>query len=486
MQEIKRGNTIEVKIVDSAFGGKGIAKIPTEKGDYIIFVPNTIKGQTVSARIIKKKNKYAECKLSEVLERSPDEVDNPYQAISGAPFAKLPASFQKENKLTQSLELYKRIGKVDNIDTLFDEYIESPEIWHYRNKMEYSFSAIGYDVEKKEEFDGFALGFKKRGTWWIVENLEKDSGLFDPEFENKLKDIRQFCEKSGLPAWHPPKKVGFFRYLVVRKSYLTNQFLIKLVTSSDGIENFKFDEFTTLIKNLFGDRLAGLLHTINDDIGDNSQSRLGNETVLLGENTIKEELLGSTFEISMQSFFQTNPKCAELLYQKTIDYAFDNNSKINDGVIMDLFCGTGTIGQLIASKTKGKVIGVDIVEEAIKNAIENATINNIKNIEFYAADVNKFLFEYPEYQNKIDTIILDPPRAGIAKKALNRMIELNASQIVYVSCNPATQARDMEELFNAGYQLNKLSLVDQFPHTAHIEAVALFVKGTSQEERGNS
>ncbi|MBL4594195.1 MAG: 23S rRNA (uracil(1939)-C(5))-methyltransferase RlmD, partial [Flavobacteriales bacterium] len=286
---------------------------------------------------------------------------------------------------------------------------------------------------------------------------------------------RQFCENSGLPAWHPPKKEGFFRYLVVRKSYLTNQFLIKLVTSSTGMENFKFDEFISLINNLFGDRVAGLLHTINDDIGDNAQSRLGYETILFGENTIKEKLLGMTFEISMQSFFQTNPKCAELLYQKTIDYVFEDNN-IDDTVIMDLFCGTGTIGQLIASKTNSKVIGVDIVEDAIKNAKGNAKTNNIDNIEFFAADVNKFLIEYPEYQNKIGTIVLDPPRAGISKKALKKVVELNANRIVYVSCNPSTQARDMEILFEAGYQLKKMSLVDQFPHTSHIEAIALFTK----------
>ena len=170
MQEFKRGNFIEVKITDSAFGGKGIAKIPTEKGDYIVFVPNTIKGQTVSARIVKKKNKYAECKLSEVIHPSPDEIENNYQPISGAPYAKLPSPLQKENKLSQSLELYKRIGKVDHIDTLFDEYIESPKMWHYRNKMEYSFSAIGYDIDKKEEFDGFALGFKKYHFWYNFES----------------------------------------------------------------------------------------------------------------------------------------------------------------------------------------------------------------------------------------------------------------------------------------------------------------------------
>jgi 23S rRNA (uracil-5-)-methyltransferase RumA len=475
MLKIKKGNVLELTIVDSAFGGKGIAKIPTEKGDYILFVPNTIKGQTVSARVVKRKSSYAECKLVSVLTPSENEVEIPYQAISGAPFAKLPIEIQATQKKSQAIELYKRIGKIENIESLFDEYIESPDAWHYRNKMEYSFSAIGYDVEKQDEFDGFALGFKKRGTWWIVENLEKDCGLFDDEFENKLKDIRKFCEASNLPAWHPPKKQGFFRYLVVRKSYLTNQFLIKLVTSSDGLEKFDLNGFTDLIHNLFGDRVAGLLHTINDDIGDNSQSRLGHEDILFGSNVIKEELLGLTFEISMQSFFQTNPKCAELLYAKTIDYVFENNN-INDSVVMDLFCGTGTIGQLIASKTNSKVIGVDIVEDAIKNAKENAKTNNIENVSFFAADVNKFLLEYPEYQNKIGTIILDPPRAGISKKALKRVIELNAKQIVYVSCNPSTQARDMEELFNANYQLKKISLVDQFPHTSHVEAVALFTK----------
>ena len=472
---VKKGQFLDLKIVDAAYGGKGIAKIPTENGDYILFVPNTIKGQTVNARVVKRKNSYAECKLVDIIVPSPEETEIPYQAISGAPFARLPIEIQKEQKLTQTIENYRRIGKLENIDSLFDEYIDSPSTWHYRNKMEYSFSAIGHNIENNEEYDGFAFGFKRRGTWWKVENLDKDSGLFDAEFENKLKDIRMFFEKSGLPAWHPPKKEGFYRYLVVRKSYLTNQFLIKLVTSSTGMENFKFDEFISLINNLFGDRVAGLLHTINDDIGDNAQSRLGHETILFGENTIKEKLLGMTFEISMQSFFQTNPKCAELLYQKTIDYVFEDNS-IDDTVIMDLFCGTGTIGQLIASKTNSKVIGVDIVEDAIKNAKGNAKTNNIDNIEFFAADVNKFLIEYPEYQNKIGTIVLDPPRAGISKKALKKVVELNANRIVYVSCNPSTQARDMEILFEAGYQLKKMSLVDQFPHTSHIEAIALFTK----------
>lgn len=476
LAEIKRGNLIDIEISDVAFGGKGIAKIATEQGDFVIFVPNTFTGQKVSARVVKKRKKHAECKLVDILEKSNLENTTPYQPISGAPYVNLPIEIQKEFKYNSCINIFKRIGKVENIDPIFDEYIESPSIWHYRNKMEYSFSAIGYDIDKKEEFDGFALGFKKRGTWWIVENLEKDSGIFDAEFEDKLKEVRVFCIESGLPAWHPPKKVGFFRYLVVRKSYKTNQLLIKLVTSDTNIEKFDFTAFTSFMTKLFGNRLAGLLHTINNDIGDNAQSRLGDETILYGKPVIEEDLLGLNFEISMQSFFQTNPKCAELLYNKTVEYALENNDKINDGVVMDLFCGTGTIGQIIASKTNAKVIGVDIVQDAIENAKENAIKNNIKNVDFFAADVNKFLYEYPEYQNKIDTIILDPPRAGISGKALRRVIELNAHHIVYVSCNPSTQARDMEELFAAGYQLQKISLVDQFPHTAHVESIALFRK----------
>ncbi|MCC7332904.1 MAG: 23S rRNA (uracil(1939)-C(5))-methyltransferase RlmD [Flavobacteriales bacterium] len=473
---IKRGETIEVEITDVAFGGNGIAKLETEQGNLVVFVPNTFTGQRVKARITNKRKKHAECKLVEIINKSPLEHKVPYQPISGAPYISLPIEVQKSFKIDSCLNIYKRIGKVEKIEQIFDEYIESPEFYHYRNKMEYSFSAIGYDLEKKEEFDGFALGFKKRGTWWIVENLEKDSGMFDAEFEDKLKLIKNFCIKTGLPAWHPPKKEGFFRFLIVRKSYQNNQLLIKLVTSDTNIGLFNFNAFADYIVELFGDRVAGVLHTINNDIGDNAQSRLGNETILYGKSTISENLLGLSFDVSMQSFFQTNPKCAELLYQKAIAYAMENNDTIAEGVVMDLFCGTGTIGQLIAAKTNTRVIGVDIVEEAIENAKENAIKNNIKNVEFFAADVNKFLFEYPQYKNQIGTIILDPPRAGIARKALLKVIELNAKQIVYVSCNPSTQARDMEDLFAAGYQLKKLSLVDQFPHTAHVEAVALFVK----------
>ena len=179
----------------------------------------------------------------------------------------------------------------------------------------------------------------------------------------------------------------------------------------------------------------------------------------------------------MKSFFQTNPKCAEKLYSKVVDYALENKDAINNTVVLDLFCGTGTIGQIVASKSNNaKIVGVDIVASAIEDAKENAKRNHIEGLEFYAADVGKFLTEHPEFKTKIRTIILDPARAGIAPKTLKKIINLDAERLVYVSCNPATQARDTEQLMQAGYEIKKLSLVDQFPHTAHIETVVLFEK----------
>lgn len=472
----KKGQLLELEIKDAAFGGKGISKIETPNGDFVFFVLNTIPGQKVLAKIDKLKKNYGECKLVEIISPASDEQIVPYQKISGAPFITLPIHIQKQYKLKTSLELFKRIGKITHPENLFETYISSPKSFHYRNKMEYAFSAIGFDIEKKQEFDGFALGFKKRGTWWIVENLNKDSGMFDKTFEDKLIQLRAYFINTGLPAWHPPKKTGFYRHLIVRKSHASNQLLIKLVTSSTNIERFDKKNFVDKLLALYGDRIAGVLHTINDDIGDNAHNRMGKDELLYGNPVIQENLLGLSFEMSMESFFQTNPSSAELLYQKALDYLLIENDFKKTDVILDLFCGTGTITQLVAKKTGLKVIGVDIVEEAINNAKENAKNNNIDSASFYALDVKKFLMEFPEFKDNINSIILDPPRAGIAPKALKRVIALNAQRIVYISCNPATQARDTEILMQNHYEPVKLSLVDQFPHTAHIESVILFKK----------
>lgn len=474
---VKRGEILEVKVQDYAFGGKGIAKIENEHGAFIVFVPNSLPGQKVRVQIQKAKKTYAESKLLEVVEPAEDEVSLTYQEIPGAPYIKLPIEKQHQYKKQSTLELYRRIGKVENIEDLFDEFVNSPSTFHYRNKMEYAFSAIGYDHEQKTDIDEFTLGFKKRGTWWCGDDLKKDSGLFDEEVENKLKLIKTYCEESGLPPWHGPKRSGFFRFLVVRKSFKTNQLLFNLVTTSDNLDQFSLHQFANFLNTQFGDRVAGLLHTINDETGDRTMATTGKINLVQGQDKIVEELLGLNFEISMKSFFQTNPKSAEKLYSKVIEYAFEKKETIDNKVVLDLFCGTGTIGQILAAKShNAQIVGVDIVEPAIANAKENAQRNGIEGVKFYAADVGKFLREHPQYKGKIETLILDPARAGVAPKTMKKIIELGADRMVYVSCNPATQARDLELLGQSGYALKKFSLVDQFPHTAHIEAVCLLEK----------
>ena len=480
---MKKGTILEnLPISDIGFGGVGIAKIPTAEGEFVVFVENTIPGQEVKARVIKSKKRYAEAKLVKVMKKSPDEITLPYQRIPGAPFAAWPIEKQLEYKQKSTLEMFRRIGEMPNIDHYFDEFISSPRIWGYRNKMEYSFSVLESDIETAEETWGFALGFKRRGQWWAVENLEKASGLFDETLENNMPKIAAFCKNSGLAAWNPAKSNGFFRFLVVRKSFADNELLFNLVTTSENIENFDAPGFVDLLKSILGEKLAGVWHTVNNDVGDAAKQPADAAQLLYGKPKIRERILGLDFDISMQSFFQTNPASAELLYAKTIAYVKEALKKIasdSDMAAMDLFCGTGTIAQLLSTLPEIKtIVGVDIVEEAIADAKENATLNGINNIEFYAADAGKFLFQYPQYKDKIGVIVLDPPRAGIAPKTLQKVINLGASAIVYVSCNPSTQARDALELKKAGYSLEKISFVDQFPHTAHIESVAMFVKTT--------
>lgn len=473
-----RGEIIEVTITGFAFGGNGIARIPTDDGEFVVFVTNTFPGQKVQAKIEKKKKRYCEAKLIQVLERSPLEVVSEFQEISGAPYIYVPVADQEREKKDSTLEIYRKLGNFQDIKDRFDTFISSPVHFFYRNKMEYSFSCIEHDMFTGEEVDdAFAVGFKRRGTWWKVENLNKPSGMFDEEWETKLIQIRDYLKLSELPAWHPPKKTGFFRHIIVRKSFDQDQLLVNLVTSSEGLKQFDVDAFGLLLKQLFGERIAGFQHTVNDDVADRSKIENGSSRLVFGKPVVVEKLLGLSFEISMESFFQTNPKSAELLYTKALDYVFEEDIPQND-VVMDLFCGTGTIGQILATRRSDvRIVGVDIVEEAIEDAKRNAKANDLEGaVEFYAADVGKFLREHPEFIGHINTIILDPPRAGIAPKTLQKVIDLGAKNIVYVSCNPSTQARDADSLRKAGYEMEKISLVDQFPHTGHIEAIAKFIK----------
>ncbi len=472
----KKGEELTGEVVDMAYGGKGIVKINMGVKDYIIFISNTIKGQKIKYKVTKRKENYAEGRLLKIIKRSKIEKKKTYQSISGAPYSTLDISFQHELKRKQVFELLKKIGGVKSLEKKFDAFIQSPSIWHYRNKMDYSFSSIRFIQKTNEIIDEFSLGFKKINTWWIVENLEKDSGLFDKKWEDSLKEIRKCCIKTGLPAWNIPQKKGFFRNLVVRKSIVNNNFLVELITSSENLRKFKANDFCQTLLNLHPNRIEGIIHTINDNASDRVDYSKVKTNLLFGSNIIYESILNLKFEISMNSFFQTNPKSAEKLYSQVYRYVFEENIFKHD-VILDLFCGTGTITQIIASKNPNlKVIGVDIVEKAIENAIESTKKNKINNASYFIGDVGKFLFHNKELINKINSVIIDPPRSGVSKKSLKKVIELNSKKIIYVSCDPSTQARDINFLENNGYKLVKFSIIDQFPHTYHIETIALLEK----------
>ena len=470
----RKGQILSLSIEDMAFGGKGIARLETEKGPFVVFVQNAFPGQTVQAQVVKCKARHAECRLLEVTTPAACEINLPYQPIPGAPYATVPIELQHKWKEQTALDLYRKIGQLPDVETRYQGLVPSPSNWHYRNKMEYSFSEIRHDLVTDEKRDDFGLGFKHRGTWWAVENLDNDSGLFDALVESTLHQIRLWCEQTGLPAWHPPKREGFFRFLVIRKSYADQKLLVNLVTTSDA--SFDEDGFVKLIRDLWGDRVEGILHTINDDKGERVEAREGTSRVIWGESTITEVLHGLKFGISMASFFQTNPKSAERLYAEVLSMALEGVDQRPDSVVMDLFCGTGTIGQLVAKHSSVPVIGVDIVPQAIEDANAAKERNGIRGVEFVAADAGKFLLEHPQYQGKIHTVILDPPRAGISPKTLRKVMRLGAQRLIYVSCNPATQARDLVELRSQGYELKSLKLVDQFPHTAHVEAIAWIEK----------
>jgi 23S rRNA (uracil-5-)-methyltransferase RumA len=468
----KKGDILEVEIDDMAFGGNGIVWVDIPDGKVPLFIENAIKGQTREVQITKIDKRHIEARDIRLVKKSDVEIDLEFQAIPGAPYATLPYEKQRDFKHNEVAELLRRIGKIEPAP-LFDEYIASPLLWHYRNKMEYSFSVIRWDKEKNDTVDDFGLGFKKKGTWWIVESLQNDSGLLDLQLEGNMNRIEKWCIDSGLPAWHPPQRHGFFRYLVARKSYLQDQILLNLVTTDEGIENFDAKGWVALLQDILGERLAGVIHTINNDTGDRVDPLNGEHRLLFGNEKITESILGLKFEISMKSFFQTNPKSAERLYSKAIDYVKEVGKT---GTILDLFCGTGTISQLLSQAGFEQVIGVDIEPKAIENAKENAERNKISNLEFFATDVGKFLLEQPQYQNQLQVLMMDPPRAGIAPKTLRKVMDLNAQYMVYISCNPATFARDTETLEANGYELEKWSLIDQFPHTSHVEVLGRFKK----------
>lgn len=461
---MKKKQIFEGKVIEQDFPNKGIVLVEetTEQGEkkaYHVIVKNAIKGQTVRFMINKaRKGKY-EARLLEVLASS--ELENRVAACSrfgecgGCAYQKL----SYENQLQLKAEQVKKLLLPVCPDLPFEGIVGSPKEWEYRNKMEFTFG--------DEYKDGpLALGMHKRGSFHDIVTT-RDCKIVHPDYNCILDTVLNYFSKRNVSFFHRMSHEGYLRHLLVRRAVKTGELLVSVVTSTQEIVPLEELVEELLALPLEG-KIVGILHIKNDSLADVVQS---DETVILyGQDYFYEELIGMKFKISTFSFFQTNTLGAEVLYENARDFIEHSGEHSIDGkVVFDLYSGTGTIAQMMAPVAK-RVIGVEIVEEAVKAAKENAKLNNITNCEFIAGDVLKVIDSIEE---KPDFIVLDPPRDGIHPKALKKIIDYGVKNLVYISCKPTSLARDLVVLQEEGYQVKRVKCIDQFPCTSHVETVCL-------------
>lgn len=450
---MKKGQVFEGVIEKVAFPNKGHITVDGKT----VIVKNGVPGQKVRFSVNKVRSGRAEGRILEVLEKSPLECEPvcPHFAdCGGCTYQNLSYEEQLHLKETQVKELLDGAIQDFGYEYVFEGIKESPSHYDYRNKMEFSF---GDEVK-----DGpLALGMHKRGSFYDIVTVD-GCRLTDGDFRKILRATLDYFTELGTPFYRKLQHTGYLRHLLVRKAARTGQILVSLVTTSQmdvDLEGWK----ETLLKLPLEGSFAGILHTTNDSLADVVQS--DRTEVLYGEEYFYEELLGLRFRISTFSFFQTNSLGAEVLYDTARSYVGDTK----DQVIFDLYSGTGTIAQMLAPVAK-KVIGVEIVEEAVKAAGENAKLNGLTNCEFIAGDVLKML---DTISDRPDFIVLDPPRDGIHPKALKKIIDYGVDRMIYISCKPTSLARDLEMLQGYGYRVERACCVDMFPWSANVETVCL-------------
>ena len=473
---MKKGQVYEGSVVRVDFPNKGIVCV----GDETAVVKNSLPGQKVKFSVNKVRKGKAEGRLLEVTEKSPLETGRTcslFGLCGGCTYLSLPYEEQLKVKEEQVKRLLDSALNKQEEAWTFEGIKGSPKAYEYRNKMEFSFG--------DEYKDGpLALGMHKRGSFYDIVTVA-DCEIVDADYRLILQTVRDYFARAKVSFFHRMSHEGYLRHLLVRKASRTGEILVALVTTSQdpwqgemAVEgSLDADALITGFKDLLLSleqdgklvgKFAGILHITNDSIADVVQS--DRTELLYGQEFFYEELLGLKFKISTFSFFQTNSYSAEVLYQTARDYVGDLGG--SDKTVFDLYSGTGTIAQLMAPAA-GKVIGVEIVEEAVEAAKKNAAANGLDNCEFIAGDVLKVLDEVEE---KPDMIILDPPRDGIHPKALPKIIAYCVDHIVYISCKPTSLVRDLEVFLENGYRVDKAVAVDQFPWTANVETVCLLSK----------
>lgn len=451
---MKKGQVWEGIVKEVDFPNKGKVFLPEE--DRTVIVKNTVPGQKIRFSVNKIRKGKAEGRLLEVLKPSEKEIPSVcphFGQCGGCTYQNLPYEEQLAMKESQ---IKKMMDEAVNGKYVWEGVKPSPVKQAYRNKMEFSFG--------DEYKDGpIALGMHKRGSFHDIVNVT-DCQIVDEDYRKILDCTLEAARESGLLYYHRMRHTGYFRHLLVRKAVKTEEILVDLVTTTETDAQAFLDTWVKKLLELELDgKMAGILHTKNDSVADVVKDE-GTE-VLYGQDYFFEELLGLKFKITPFSFFQTNSLGAEVLYETAREYIGD----INEKVIFDLYSGTGTIAQILAPVAK-KVVGVEIVEEAVEAAKENAALNGLDNCTFWAGDVLKVIDELGEVP---DLIMLDPPRDGVNPKALMKILNFGVDRLVYIACKPTSLARDLEMIQGRGYKVEKISCVDLFPNTYHVETVAV-------------
>ena len=449
---VSRDQELELRIDSLAYGGNGVARL----NGFVVFVRRALPGDTVRARITKVKRSHAEAVSLEVVEAGAERVQAPcehYPACGGCKFQDLAYDVQLEAKGRQVADALARIGGLR--DAPLEEPVPAESLFGYRNKLEYSFTAGE---------DGLGLGFHRAGRWDEV--LDVRRCWLTTDLGNAIREsVKGWARAEGLPAYDQEAQVGYLRHLVVREGRNTGQALVVLVTAPGDLQGAD-----ALVESL---RRFPEVRSVHWAVNDTAAEVTNLPTDLLwGEEAIEEQILGLRFRLRPNAFMQTHTAMCQVLYGLAAEYA----GLTGEETVYDLYCGTGTIGLTLARRAL-TVWGIESSEESVACAVENAELNGLPNAAFFAGDVAADLEELRERAGPPDVVVVDPPRAGLSGKAVRRIGELRAPRLVYVSCNPTTLAGNAKELVgDFGYRLERGRAVDMFPHTPHVETVALFTR----------
>ena len=462
--KIKRGSIIEVDIESLSYGGDGFAKY----NDIAVFVQKGLPGQKLEAVITKKNKKFLKAKALNILKKSPDQIEpkcTHFEDCGGCSFQNYDYQKQLQEKETQVKDLLKHITGLKS--TKIKKIKKAKEIYNYRNKMEFTFSNDPwfekYNPKEKKEL---CLGLHPKGRFDKTIDLENCE--IQSKISNKIVDIvRDTALENSLIPYDIKKHTGFLRQIVIRSAVHKDETMVIIVTSTN--DQKKLEPIIDKLKDV--KEIKAIINNVNRRKADVSYSE--EQYLLYGDDFITEKIGTYKFKISPDSFFQTNSKQAKVLY----DLIKKEANLTGNEIVYDLYCGTGTIGIYLSKKAK-KIFGFEIIPSAIDDAIINASNNNVKNALFFQGDIKDSLVDNKEIDiiEKPDVSIIDPPRSGLHPKALKNIIKLKQKKIIYISCNPATQARDLKDFIDAGYKVTNIIPDDMFPHTPHIESIVTLTK----------